>query len=150
MRAFRPLVLATAVAAGVLLAPGRAAAHALHADVTVGAEIKLLAYYDEDAPAEFAEVVVTDSDGTVVLRGKTDEKGVWSFPAPKPGAYTLAVKSVGHTAKVPFEVPGAPADGPVTYTEWRPSKPLGLALGAGGLLGLSALYWLARRKRWVE
>lgn len=167
MRSVRFFVLATVAAAGVALAPGRAAAHALHADVTVGAEIKVLAYYDDDTPAEFAEVVVTDADGAAVAQGKADERGVWTFPKPKPGAYVLVAKSVGHTAKVKFAVPAprpaaaadggtgpgasaAPAEDPVTYTEPRANVPRNLALGAGGLLGLSALYWLARRKRWVE
>ncbi len=164
MRCFRFLVLATAAVGGVLLAPTRARAHAMHADVTVGKDVKLLAYFDEDVPAEFADVTVTDADGKVVAKGKTDERGLWTFPKPKPGTYTLLAKSVGHTAKVKFEVAGVGAaealggrgahDTPepesVTYTEWRPSKAQGLAIGAGGLVGFSALYWLTRRKRWVE
>jgi hypothetical protein len=171
MRAFRSFVLATVAAAGVLLAPGRAAAHALHADVTVGAEIKVLAYFDDDTPAEFAEVVVTDADGAEVVKGKTDERGLWTFPKPKPGAYVLVAKSVGHTAQVKFAVPApraaepggdgetrtappgaraAPPEEPVTYTEPRANVPRNLAIGGGGLLALSGLYWLARRKRWVE
>lgn len=169
MRCFRLLVLATAAVGGVLLAPAVARAHAMHADVTVGKEVKVLAYYDEDVPAEFAEVTVTDATGAVVLKGKTDERGLWTFPRPEPGTYTLLAKSVGHTAKVKFVIPGGggPAPAPrapgagavapeppeeeaVTYTEWRPSKAQGLAIGGGGLVGFSALYWLARRRRWVE
>lgn len=153
MRRFRLLVLATTAAGGVLLAPARADAHAMHTKVEVGAaEVKLLAYFDEDLPADFAEVVVADAAGAAVLTGKTDARGVWTFLPPKPGDYRLTVKheQTGHTTRVKFTVPGEPDAAPAVFTGAWVSKPLGLVIGLGGLLGLSAVYWFVLRARRVR
>src|SRR6478672_8663614 len=105
MRCPRFLVLATAAAVGVPLAAGPASAHDLRANVTVAGEVKVLAYFEgEDSPAGLAEVIVTDAEGATVLTGKTDDRGVWAFPPPKPGTYRLKVESAGHVAKVQFRV----------------------------------------------
>lgn len=142
---FRSLVLAIATAAGALLASGRADAHAMHADlITTADPFKLTAYFDEDLPAEFADVTVTDAEGNVVLTGKTDERGVFTFPRPKPGTYTLRVKSTGHVAKREFTVDGE--TGGAVAADWRPDKWVGLGIGVGGLLGLSGASWLLRRR----
>ena len=145
MRAFRFLVLATATAAGALLGPARADAHGMRADVDVtGYTYKLVAYFDEDMPAEFADVTVTDEDGNVVLTGKTDERGVWTFPRPKPGTYTLKVKLTGHVARREFTV-GGDAEG-ADSEGWRPNKWVGLTIGVAVLLGVSGISWLIRRR----
>ena len=148
MRRFRFLVLATVAAAGALPAP--AFAHAIHADVTVADAVTLLAYFEEDVPAEFAEVQVTDVAGAVVAGGKTDARGLWAFPKPKPGAYTLTVKSIGHVAKREFRVDGEPDAPPVVYTGWRPNKAVAVALGLVLLLGISAVSWFLLRRRKVK
>ena len=148
MRRFRLLVLATVAAVGGLPAP--AAAHAMHADVTVADAVTLLAYFEEDVPAEFAEVQVTDADGAVVASGKTDARGLWTFPKPKPGAYTLTVKLIGHMATREFRVAGEPDAPQVFYTGWRPNKAVALTAGVVLLLGMSAVSWFRRRRRRVE
>jgi hypothetical protein len=152
MRGFRFFVLATAAAGGVLLAPAPARAHALHADVVVATEVKLLAYFDDDVPAEFAEAIVTDSNGTAVLTGKTNERGVWVFPRPKPGTYlvSVSVKAIGHTTRVEFTVPAEPDAPAAAFGDPRPNQTLGLALGLVGLLGFSATFWFIRRARRVK
>jgi nickel transport protein len=145
MRVCRFLVLAIAATVGALLTSARADAHAMHADVDLRADsCKLLAYFDEDLPAEFAEVTVTDGAGNVVLTGKTDERGVWTFPRPKPGRYTLKVTSVGHIARREFTVDGE--TGGTVSSDWRPNKWVGLGIGVGGLLGVSGASWLLRRR----
>ena len=145
MRRFRLLVLATVAAVGGL--PASAAAHGMFADVTVADAVTLVAYFDGDEPAEFAEVQVTDADGTVVASGKTDERGLWTFPKPRPGAYTLTVRSIGHVAKRAFRVGGEPDAPPAVYTGWRPNTAVALIVGVGGLLGISAVSWFLRRRR---
>jgi hypothetical protein len=147
MRPFRLLVLATAAAGGVLLAPAVASAHDLRARVTLAAAVKLEAFFDDDTPAELADVRVTDAGGAEVLAGKTDDRGVWTFPRPNPGRYTATVKSAGHVAKVEFPVEGDPEAPPAVYAPWRMNKALGLAIGLVLLLGLSAASWLIRRRR---
>jgi nickel transport protein len=149
MRVCRFLVLAIAAAAGALVTPGRACAHAMHADVDVTNDpAKLLAYFDEDLPAEFADVTVTDADGNVVLTGKTDERGVWTFPRPKPGTYVLGVKSAdGHGTKREFTVAGAAdAAEETVFTGRRLNKWVGLTIGVVVLLGASGISWLRRRR----
>ena len=144
-RTFRFLVLATAAAAGALLTPTRAGAHAMDVRIDPATVLyKVTASFDEDLPAEFADVTVTDADGNVVLTGKTDERGVWTFPRPKPGRYLLTVKSVGHIARREFTVDGE-TEGTVS-SDWRPNKWVGLTIGVGGLLGLSGVSWLLRRR----
>ena len=46
-----------------------------------------------------------------VLKGTTDAKGVWTFPAPPPGVYTVRATADGHAAKTTFTIvaPDAPA-----------------------------------------
>lgn len=150
VRVFRFLVLAIAATAGALVTPDRAGAHAMHAKVDVTNDpARLDAYYDEDFPAEFADVTVTDADGNVVLTGKTDERGVWTFPRPKPGTYLATVKQAdGHRAKCEFTVAGAaepPAERTV-FIEPRLNKWVGLSIGVAVLLGVSGISWLRRRR----
>lgn len=146
MRAVRLLVLATAAAGGVLLAPATASAHAMRAQVEVRADsVYFLAYFDDDTPAEFAAVTLTDAAGNEVLTGTTNERGEWTFPRPAPGRYTLTAKCVGHSAKVPFPVEGEP-EAPAVYSGRGPGRAAGLAIGLALLLGVSAAIWLRRRR----
>src|SRR5437763_1558459 len=95
----------------VLLAPAVARAHDLKTVVTIGPDVvKVEAGFDDDSPAEKARVTVTDTSGATVGGGVLDERGVWSFPRPAPGRYTVVVESAGHRDKVPIEVADA---GPV-------------------------------------
>lgn len=149
MHPFRLFVLATCTAVGVLVGAGRAGAHGLHAKLDYsGDPIKLEAYYDEELPADFADVTVTDADGTVVLRGKTDERGLWSFPRPKPGAYKLTVEQIGHIARAKFEIAGGPAEsGAPTVYDGRPlNKWIGLSAGLLIIFCISGVTWLRRRR----
>jgi hypothetical protein len=147
MRAFRLLVLATAAAGGVLLAPAAASAHGMSARVEVRADsVYLLAYFDDDTPAESAAVSVTDEDGKEVLAGTTNERGEWTFPRPAPGRYALTAKCVGHSAKVHFAVEGV-AESPAVYSGQGLGRAAGLAIGLTILLGISAATWLRRRRR---
>ncbi len=157
MASVRGFVVGIVAVVGVPLTASVAFAHKLFADVKVGETIQLVAYFEEDVPAELAQVTVTDAAGQTVFTGQTDERGMLQFPKPAPGAYTLRVRCIGHTAKVTFEVPGpvgatptAPAasDGvPVVFTEERVDAGVRLALGVGILLGLSLVSWLMLRRR---
>lgn len=141
------LVLATLAALG---SPRAARAHDLRAAVTVGERVTVLAFYDDDAPAERADATVTDAAGAVVAVGRTDERGVWAFDRPAPGAYALEVRAAGHIGRAAFRVEGTPGAAPETFAEARPNKALGLALGVAGLLALSGAYWFIRRGRAVR
>ena len=130
-----------------LVLPAVASAHDLRAKVTVADVVKAEAYFDGNMPAESAEVTVIDVDGAAVVTGKTDERGVWTFPLPKPGTYSLAVKSIGHVAKVKFNVDGGTDSPANVYTVWRMNKAVPLTTGLVLLLGISAASWFIRRRR---
>ena len=149
MRAVRFIVLAIAATGGGLLMPAAARAHDMNATVRVNPDaVRVEVFFEEDLPAEFAKVSVTDAAGAEVAAGTTDERGVWTFPVPPPGEYLLTAKCLGHVATVRFAVVVPVADAaPVSYTGDRLNKAVGLSAGAGGLLGVSALFWLLRRRR---
>ncbi len=147
MHPLRLLVLATLAAGGVLAGAAPASAHAMKADVTVGERVKLVAYYDDDTPAESAAVTVTDAEGKEVFAGATDERGVLTFARPAPGRYTLAVQSAGHAVKVEFEVKGAPEGGADAYTSRRLHPAVGLTIGVIVLVSISGASWYIRRRR---
>src|SRR5205085_12543127 len=92
------------------LAPGTAAAHDLVAVVSLrDKDVYVEAGYsfgrDESEPAEGAAVTVTDTDGNRVAAGTTDERGVWTFPRPPAGTYTIVVEQAGHRTAVTLAVP---------------------------------------------
>jgi hypothetical protein len=148
MGVFRFLVLAIAATSSVLLAPAIAFAHDMNAKVEVHADsVYVLAYFDDDTPAEFAAVSVADADGTEFLTGKMNERGEWTFAKPAPGQYTLTAKSTGHVATVVFRVEGESVVAPVVYTGWRLKKEIGITVGLILLLGISAISWFIRRHR---
>ncbi len=139
-------------ALAALALPLSARAHDLQATVTVSERVKVLAFYDDD-PAQRADVTVTDASGAVVAFGKTDDRGLWEFARPAPGAYAVTVKEGGHIGRTSFRIEGeaAPAGAPpVEFADPRPNKALGLAIGTTALLGLSAGYWFLRRGRVVR
>jgi hypothetical protein len=142
----------TLVALVVLAVPQFARAHDLQATVTVGARVKVLAFFDDDSPAQSADVTVTDATGGVLAVGKTDARGVWEWDRPAPGEYAVKVKEGGHIGRVTFRVdgPAQPAAPPAEFADPRPNKTLGLAVGTVALLGLSAAYWFLRRGRLVR
>jgi hypothetical protein len=153
MRANRSHVVAALVA--VVAFAGRAAAHDLKAVVTVtAAEVKVVAGYDDDTPADGGKVSLTAADGKEIVSGKLDERGMWATRVPPPGSYVVVVTDIGHRDRVSFAIP-EPATAPVadalpaetTHSSWRLDKTLGVAIGLGVLLGGSFLYALVRRKR---
>jgi hypothetical protein len=140
-----PRLLVLATFAGLVLLPGRAAAHDLRAVVKLPPDAVVVeAGFDDDTPAEGAKVTVTDAAGNEVAAGKTDETGVCKLPQLAPGKYTAVVESLGHRDTIAFEVSGGSVF--EEYRGWRPNQTLGLAAGVGGLLAASAGFWWFRRK----
>lgn len=139
------------VAVAVFLVPQFARAHDLQVTITVGARVKVLAFFEE-FPAQSANVTIFGANGDVLAVGKTDANGVWEFDRPAAGDYKVKVKEGGHLTETAFRVeataqPDAP---PVEFADPRPKKTLGLVIGTATLLGLSAAYWFLRRGRMVR
>jgi nickel transport protein len=140
----RHLILAAVAVAVAVLAPSRASAHDLQAVVKLLPDVvRVEAGFDDDTPAEGAKVTITDAAGNVVAEGKTDDRGVCDLPKLAPGKYTAKVESIGHADTVDFEV----SDEGGEFAGWRLNKSVGVGIGAGGLLGASAGFWLLRRRR---
>lgn len=103
----RLLIRAAAALALVAGFAGPAAAHALDAEAKLkNGVVRVEAFFDDDTPAERASVTVTDAGGKVIAEGKTDERGVWSFPAPPPGKYKMVVDAgAGHRKVKDLTIP---------------------------------------------
>ena len=66
-----------------------------------------------------ALIVVKNEHGDIIIQGRTDEKGVWSFDRPGAGRYEVSVDAgAGHRAKEMLTVPELAAGSamPVTTT----------------------------------
>ena len=140
----RFLVLVAIAVAG--LTPGRADAHDLQLKVQVHPDkLRIVAGFDDETPAEDATVTIVAANGSMVAGGTTDERGVCELPLPGRGKYTARVASIGHTDAVEFEV--AEPDGIALFHGGRLDRTLGLTIGAGGLLAVSAGYWWRQKSQ---
>lgn len=142
----------------VLALPLAAFAHGMALDVKVsGPTVSIAVFYDDDEPGAGAKVKVFNAAKEVVLEGTTDDKGVWSFPAPPPGEYTTQARTDdGHKTKLksftitaePAAVETSPEDAPTRADFTGPRR---FVMLGGGLVVLCAFfaawYWIGRRKR---
>ncbi|VEN73741.1 exported hypothetical protein [Candidatus Desulfarcum epimagneticum] len=96
-------------------------------------------------PAKGAEIVVFDPDGHILLKGKTNEKGEFSFPAPSTGVRVVLNASMGHRGEwsVSREEmgPGAAPEKTPGPSAWR------VVPGLAAVLALSAAGFFAMRRR---
>ncbi len=71
------------VGAGAVVLPSPALAHRLNVFAyVVGDEVNVEAYFSGGARAQGADVTVYGAEKEVLFTGRTDEKGLWVFPAP--------------------------------------------------------------------
>jgi hypothetical protein len=124
--------------AGLLLVPPAALAHNLIVTAEVLDQVRVHAYYDDKTDAEGAVVKVRDAEGREIATGKLDEKGVWSFPRPGAGTYTIRVESVGHGNEVVLPLADDPKSG--RFSSLQPNVVVGAAAGIALLLGISLWY----------
>src|SRR4051794_2601266 len=97
--------LSLLIAVAILAGPAPVFAHRLHVEPkATGDQIRVDVFYDDDTPAQEAKVTIRLGDRTVA-EGRTDDKGVWTCPRPKPGTYTVWAESVGHAATETLPVP---------------------------------------------
>lgn len=111
MHAVKLLVVLLLTVSGVVL-------HALHASVSIkDGRLRVEAFYDDDLPAQRAKVTLSSSDPNSrsdIIRGETDDSGVWEVALPAPGDYKLIVDAgAGHktTKFVTVATTPPPADG---------------------------------------
>ena len=164
--------LCVIVLAGVCIDPLPVYAHKLLLNARSSADrLHVEVFFDDDTPAQQAKITLENDRHEIVHEGKTDERGVWSCPAPPAGAYVLKALTAGHNAKKaltfsmnPENVNSSSASEnlktssraiyleddrtPLTQrTEETgfPYLPVTLGLGIIGLL--TSIFWMARRGR---
>ena len=117
---------AVAVLLAWLLVAAPALAHHLGADARVkDGKVVVEAFYDDDSPGRDAKVTLLDDKMKVIEQGRTDAKGRWSCPVPKPGVYAVVVDAgPGHSAKTKLTVPAekAPAEPSAPTTKTGPDR----------------------------
>jgi hypothetical protein len=134
----------------VILAPMTARAH----DLGVSYEIKddtvlISAFYDDDAAAAGAVVMVLDAGSRTIARGKTDDKGAWSFPLPPAGVYRIDVDAgAGHHRRIRLPVANGNANDGMSREEFTrsrwPELTIGLAIIGAAAVGLR---WFLRSRQ---
>jgi hypothetical protein len=152
----------------VLALPAVADAHAIGVEAKLkGGTVTVEAFYDDNTPAADARIIVTDPAGVAIGEGKTDAKGVWTFSAPPPGQYKVAVDAgAGHRASVALSIPtgsGSPpstpgaeegesvtvSEGPTRYEFTGPMRlvwaTIGLAIIGGGTWVLARVVRAVKR-----
>ena len=150
MRPTRFFVLAALATVVATASPARA--HDLKLEYQFTAtEVKFVAAYDGDEPAEGAKITLSTAEGVEVAKGELNDKGVWVTPLPPPGKYVVVVRDAGHRDRKEFTIhpPAVAAAEPVvevTYERWRIDKSLGLSIGLGVLLGGTILFVILRRR----
>lgn len=131
-------------------------AHALYVDCNLrGDRVVVKAYFEGELPAPKANVKVMNAEKQLVFSGETDDKGLWSFPRPAAGKYTITVADTGHRAMQEIDVPAQPEDAkepsvaPVAPTREEMSGIpwLKIAIGLAVIVGLGGAFLLASMLR---
>lgn len=134
----------------VLCLGGPAWAHGLGASYRIDHEkrtVTITAVYDTSDRADDADVEVKGPDGVVIVKGKTDRDGRFTFRYDTPGPIEVRIIDGGHATRVRLseqllagEAPEAPATGE--------SRLRDLAVGVALLLALAAFVqsWLTGRR----
>jgi hypothetical protein len=139
----------------VMLTPVIAFAHAVGLQAKlVDGTVKVEGYFDDDTPTADAKVTVTAESGAVVAEGKTDGRGIWSFPCPAAGKYRIKLDAGdGHSASTTLVIavttptePEVVSSGPQRKEFTRfPWEQIGLGLAIIGFGTL--LFWWRKRSR---
>jgi hypothetical protein len=117
----------------MLLLPQMADAHGIGIEAKLkGGTVVVEAFYDDDTSAPGAAVTVEDDAKKVVVEGKTDAQGKWSFPAPKPGKYTVRVNAGdGHIARTTITIPPNETAPPTESGEQGKGADVGITISEG-------------------
>lgn len=100
--------------------------------------VRVEAFFEDDSPGDDATVQILDESGKVIVEGKTDSTGVYTFPNPPAGKYRVKVSCVGHVGEAQLEA--GPTREELTRTPW-----FRVGLGLGVITALT-LIWRSQRK----
>ena len=77
-----------------------------------GGKIHTESYFSDGAPSRDSHVTAYDAKGKIVADGRTDEKGVFSFPRERPGEIRIVLEaSMGHRNEIVLPAPDSPGTG---------------------------------------
>jgi hypothetical protein len=129
-------------------------AHKMLLSCTLKADRVLVeVFYDDDTPAQEAEVRLGADEQNVIASGKTDERGNWFCAIPAAGTYQVWATSTGHKAKGEIVVPASgsqakanhsPSSEPTREEQTRVPWDR-LAIGLGIVTGLLLVWYFTRR-----
>jgi nickel transport protein len=82
----------------LLVAPGLVLAHKVNVFAYVeGETVHTESYFPDGRPVAGGTIEVMDRHDTILLAGKTDDKGLFSFPLPKKEDLTIVINAgMGH------------------------------------------------------
>jgi hypothetical protein len=133
-------VLALVAIIATCFGANRASAHDLRGRVTLLPDsIKVEAWFSDDTPAEGAQVTIAFNKS--LLSGKTDERGVCYLRRLEPGHYEAVIDLIGHRETISFEV-ASTSGNYASFSNWRMNQTLAVAIGIGGPVGVSVIFWL--------
>jgi nickel transport protein len=114
-----------------------------------GDRVRVEVFFDDETPAQEATVSVMDTNQKSIAQGKTDERGIWMFPNPAPGTYTITATSAGHRAAFVLMITDSPLELEATSTPSREEMTgtpwVNLGIGLGIIALLCALVLLLRK-----
>jgi len=136
----------------MLVASTTALAHKMEIVAKIPAEnpgiVRVIVGYDTDEPTEKATVTVLDVAGKVVAEGLTDATGLWTFPRPPTGSYTIrADDGAGHRTEVVLPIPESESELAEVQTEKRNR----FLMACAGVVAIAVIFfvfgWLVKIRR---
>lgn len=109
--------------------------------------VRVEVYFEDDSPADDAEIELRGETGEVMLRGKADAKGVWTFPCPVAGTYLLKATCLGHVATIPWTVADVPTSDSSQQRAENTRTPWWGVVGGILVIGLGCTLWYWWRQR---
>jgi hypothetical protein len=147
----QPFYVLTRLLAALLLlglCPGFAFAHNI--DFTwksVGEQLLIEAFFDDDTPALAARVQILDEEGRIMASAVTDGQGKCTLPAPNPGKYHLVVDAgAGHRKERPIVI-GDSSSGGVKRSDFTRFPWVRIAIGLGVIGAVAGAFLWSRRGR---
>lgn len=139
--------LSLLVSLAVLLLSSPAFAHKMMAYWEVESTVHLEVFFADGTPAKGVEVKVLGEDGTLLVEGRTDKEGRFSFRPAGDGPYTaICQETLGHRTEVKIDVKGRAEQKKGRAEEEIPLREVfagfGYIFGAAGVL-----MWIFSRRK---
>ena len=113
-----------------------------------GERIRIEVFFDDDTPADEAKIEVFNTEGTRIAEGTSDDHGVWFFPKPAPGRYSVKATNLGHAVQKTLTLSQESNDEVTPTREEQTKTPwLKIFKGLGIISVLTLTFWMIQRKK---